>query len=437
MRFSSAPSRVVVIDDDDAMRELLAIHLGRLGHTVTPHARATDALAALEREPANTDIVLSDVRVPDMDGIDLCRAIGGRVPVILMTAFGTMETAILALRAGAVDFVPKPFRMDAIAAAIERAVPRRAAQTDLGDLGDLGMLGSSAAMAAVRERIARVAPSDVPVLVTGESGTGKELAARAIHGASPRKAGPLVVVNCAAIPPALVESELFGHVRGAFTDARADRAGLFAAAHGGTLFLDEIGDLPLEVQPKLLRALQERAIRPVGAAAEQPVDVRVIAATHRDLDAMVAGGRFREDLYYRVHVLHVQLPALRDRAGDVLELARHFARGAAIARDAEALLAAHAWPGNVRELASALAHASALAGGGEIRPEHLPERMLLSVTSSGAAPIAGAELVTLEQLERRHVAAVLDRVAGNKAAAARILGIERKTLYRMLDRWST
>jgi two-component system response regulator AtoC len=420
MHLASAPSRVAVVDDDEAMRDLLLAHLGRLGHTVSTHARAASALASVDA----CDIVVSDLRMPDMDGLDLCRAIHGRVPVILISAFGTMETAILALRAGAADFVPKPFRIDALAAAIERATPRPARPIDTG------LVGSSAAMAAVRERISRVGPSDAPVLVTGESGTGKELVARAIHAASPRAAGPLVVVNCAAIPPALVESELFGHVRGAFTDARTDHAGLFAAARGGTLFLDEVAELPLEVQPKLLRALQEHAVRPVGGAAELAVDVRVVAATNRDLDAMVAAGTFREDLYYRVHVLQVALPPLRARGDDVLELARHFLRDQTLAPDAASALVAHGWPGNVRELESALVHALALAGGQPITRAYLPDRIAQS-----RSPIHDGQLVTLAELERRHVAWVLERVNGNKAAAARILGIERKTLYRMLERW--
>jgi len=423
MRTATAPSRVVVVDDDAAMLDLLVTHLRRLGHTVSTHVRATGALAAVDADDG-CDVVVSDVRMPDMDGIDLCRAIRGRVPVILISAFGTMETAILALRAGAADFVPKPFRMDVLAAAIDRAARRPADST--------GMIGTSPAMVAVRERIARVAPSDAPVLVTGESGTGKEIVARAIHAASARAAGPLVVVNCAAIPPALVESELFGYVRGAFTDARADSAGLFAAARGGTLFLDEIGDLPLEVQPKLLRALQERAVRPVGAAAEVAVDVRVIAATNRDLEDMVAEGRFREDLYYRVHVLHVALPPLRARGDDVLELARHFLRGVELSPAAASALTAHPWPGNVRELESALAHAVTLADGAPIERTHLPERFARERPPPEALEL---RLVTLAALERQHVAWVLERVGGNKAAAARILGIGRKTLYRMLERW--
>jgi len=424
MQTATAPSRVVVVDDDAAMRDLLDAHLSRLGHTVSTHARAAGALAMADA----CDVVVTDFRMPDMDGLELCRAIHGRVPVILISAFGTMETAIEALRAGAADFVPKPFRIDALAAAISRAAPRPARHLDTG------LVGSSAAMAAVRERIARVAPSDAPVLVTGDSGSGKELVARALHAASSRASGPLVVVNCAAIPPALVESELFGHVRGAFTDARDDRPGLFVAAHGGTLVLDEIGELPLDVQPKLLRALQERAIRPVGGASEIPVDVRVVAVTNRDLEGMVAAGRFREDLYYRVHVLNVALPPLRERGDDVLELARHFARGREIAPEAAAALANHPWPGNVRELASALVHALAMAGS-TIERAHLPERIARPRLHGAATTTEPGDLVTLAELERRHVACVLERVAGNKAAAARILGIERKTLYRMLERW--
>ncbi len=423
MRSSAAPCRVVVVDDDAAMRDLLSVHLGRLGHIVSAHARAADAIA----EADACDVVVSDVRLPGMDGLELCRAIHGRVPVILISAFGTMETAIEALRAGAADFMPKPFRMDALAAAIERALPAAPPSAR-------ALLGSSPAMMAVRERIARIAPSDAPVLVTGESGTGKELVARAIHAASARANGPLVVVNCAAIPAALVESELFGHVRGAFTDARDARDGLFTAAHRGTLFLDEIGELPLDVQPKLLRALQEMAIRPVGAASEQAIDVRVVAATNRDLDAMVARGTFREDLYYRVHVLSVALPPLRARADDVLELARRFARGRAIEPDAAAALVAHSWPGNVRELDSAIVHALALASVGPITRECLPDRVTAKPLAATPATATG-QLVTLAELERSHVELVLEYVGGNKTAAARILGIERKTLYRMLDRW--
>jgi DNA-binding NtrC family response regulator len=431
MTLASAPSRIAVVDDDPAMRDLLNTHLARLGHEVSTHARAASALAIADA----CDLVVSDLRMPDMDGIELCRAIDGRVPVILISAFGTLETAILAMRAGAADFVPKPFRIDALTEAIARTTwcrssPLSRSSPRSARTVDAGLVGSSAAMAAVRERIAKVAPSDAPVLVTGESGTGKELVARAIHAGSPRAAGPLVVVNCAAIPPALVESELFGHVRGAFTDARGDRAGLFATADGGTLFLDEIGELPLEIQPKLLRALQERLVRPVGGAGELAVDVRVVAATNRDLDTMVARGTFREDLYYRVHVLHVALPALRDRGDDVLELARYFARGTSITPDAAAALLAHAWPGNVRELESALVHARALAESKPIHVAHLPDRV-----AQRRGPTSDGKLVTLAELERRHVAWVLERVDGNKSAAARILGIERKTLYRMLERW--
>ncbi len=424
-------SRVLVVDDDPAMRDMVATHLTRQGYPVATCASAAEALAV----PAESiDVVVTDVRMPEQDGMVLCRALQARaraVPVILVTAFGSMDTAIAALRAGAFDFLPKPFRIDALISTIERATARA---SDRRLAPATRLIGDSAAMFELRERISRLGPSEAPVLVSGESGTGKELVVRALHAASPRSAGPLIAVNCAAMPAPLLESELFGHARGSFTGAVGDKPGLFAAARGGTLFLDEVGELPLELQPKLLRALQERAVRPVGAAVEVPIDVRVIAATHRDLERLVDEGRFREDLYFRVHVLHVAVPALRDRAGDVLELARHFAVKP-LAPGVAALFAAYPWPGNVRELESALAHASALASGDRIELADLPDR--LRAWHARAPEAAGAEsLCSLAELERRHVARVLASTSGNKAAAARILGIERKTLYRMLERWA-
>ncbi|MEO6775389.1 MAG: sigma-54 dependent transcriptional regulator [Kofleriaceae bacterium] len=424
--------RVLVVDDDPAMRDMVATHLTRNGYPVATCASAAEALAtSIDR----IDVVVSDVRMPEQDGMVLCRAFQSRaraVPVILITAFGSMDTAIAALRAGAFDFLPKPFRIDALIATIERATARsNDPERRLPPPTEL--VGDSAAMTSLRERIARLAPGDAPVLVSGESGTGKELVVRALHAASARAEGPLIAVNCAAMPAPLLESELFGHVRGAFTGATGDKPGLFAAARGGTLFLDELGELPLELQPKLLRALQERAVRPVGAAVEVPVDVRVIAATHRDLDALVREGQFREDLYFRVHVLHVAVPPLREREGDAVLLARHFT-DFTLDPEVEAVFAAYPWPGNVRELESAIAHASALATDRHITLADLPER--LRAWRLRIAPATNEILCSLAELERTHVAHVLECVSGNKARAARILGIERKTLYRMLERWS-
>ncbi|MEO8840083.1 MAG: sigma-54 dependent transcriptional regulator [Kofleriaceae bacterium] len=421
-------SRILVVDDDPAMRDMVATHLTRHGYPVATCASAAEALAV---PTESIDVVVTDMRMPGQDGLVLCRALQARmhaVPVILTTAFGSMDIAIAALRAGAFDFLPKPFRIDALIEVIERAHGHR--ERRLAPTATLS--GESAEMTELRTRVARLGASEAPVLVRGESGTGKELVVRALHAASPRAAGPLIAVNCAAMPAPLLESELFGHARGSFTGAHGDALGLFAAARGGTLFLDELGEMPLELQPKLLRALQERAVRPVGASAEVPVDVRVIAATHRDLEALVAAGTFREDLYFRVHVLTITVPPLRARRGDAIVLAKHFTTKP-LAPAVEALFDAYPWPGNVRELESAIAHATALATGDQIELVDLPDRLR---SWNAKLPSSVDPLCSLAELERRHVARVLDRVAGNKAAAARILGIERKTLYRMLDRWS-
>jgi two-component system response regulator HydG len=306
-------------------------------------------------------------------------------------------------------------------------------------------VGQSAAIRKVYDLVERVAESDVSVLITGESGTGKEVIAQALHRRSRRSHGPFVAINCTAMAESLLESELFGHVRGAFTDAREARTGLFAQAKGGTLFLDEIGDMPVTLQPKILRALQERRIRPVGGNAELPVDVRILAATNRDLEAAIEEKRFREDLYFRLNVIQIPLPPLRSRAGDVLPLAQHhleaFAERAGkpikgIAPAAAATLAAYAWPGNVRELQNCIERAVALARFEQIVVDDLPEKIRnyrpSHVLVAGDDP---AELAPMEEVERRYIVRVLEAVRGNKAAAARILGFERKTLYRKLERW--
>jgi transcriptional regulator with PAS, ATPase and Fis domain len=312
-------------------------------------------------------------------------------------------------------------------------------------LGFGALIGESPQMTELYTVLGKVAESVAPVLITGESGTGKELVARAIHVAGTRKDGPFIAINCAAMPAQLLESELFGHEKGAFTDARQAKPGLFVAANHGTIFLDEIGELPLEVQPKLLRALQEHTVRPVGSTTEVPYDARVIAATNRDLESMVEARTFREDLYFRINVLQVPLPPLRSRGGDVLVLARHFLdrigaragkRIVGFSPEAAQKMIEYAWPGNVRELENCIERAVALASFDHIAVSDLPEKIKNfrsnQLVLSSDDP---STLVTFEELERRYAARVLEAVGGNKAAAARILGIERKTLYRMLERW--
>jgi two-component system response regulator HydG len=391
--------------------------------------------------------------MPIMSGTELCRRITESVPdvpVVLVTAFGSIDSAVDAMRAGAYDFLTKPFDVDAVALVLRRAVEHRALKVEVDALRRVvdtsqrygQLLGTSHAMRQVYNLIERVATSDAAVLITGESGTGKEIVAREIHRRGKNSDGPFVALNCAAMPEALLESELFGYVRGAFTDARAPREGLLVAATGGTLLLDEIGDMPLGLQPKLLRALQERTVRPVGATHEVPFDARIIAATNRDLETAIEAERFREDLYYRINVIHVELPALRARGGDTLLLAQSFLGEIALrngkttsgfsARAAERLLA-YDWPGNVRELHNCIERAVALARGERVDLEDLPPRVC--DFRSGHVLVAGndpSELAPLEEVERRYILRVVDACKGNKSRAARVLGIGRKTLYRRL-----
>ncbi len=446
-------ANVLIVDDDTGMRDMLAARLTHRGFHVLTAGSGADGLAMVQRE--ELDVVVSDVNMKNMDGVELCQRVleyRPQLPVILITAFGSMELAIQAIRVGAYDFVPKPFEIDQLALAIERGVTLARLKDEVqrlrravAPLGFGALIGESSTMTELYTVLGKVAESVVPVLITGESGTGKELVARAIHAASTRKEGPFVAINCAAMPAQLLESELFGHEKGAFTDARTAKPGLFIAANRGTIFLDEIGELPIEVQPKLLRALQEHMVRPVGSTVETPFDARVIAATNRNLETMVEEHTFREDLYFRINVLQVDLPPLRNRGGDVLVLARHFLdkiaaraqkRIVGFSPEAAQKLIAYAWPGNVRELENSIERAVALASFDQIAVVDLPEKVRafrsnqLVLNSDDATT-----LVTLEELERKYVLRVLDSLSGNKAAAARILGIERKTLYRMLERW--
>src|SRR5262249_9211786 len=376
------------------------------------------------------------------------------VPVVVITAFGSLETAIAAMRAGAYDFITKPFEVEALELTLQRAVQHRSLREEVKRLRrvvaegqHIGELtGQSSAMKTVYDLIARVGESEASVLITGESGTGKEVVARALHQRSRRTAGPFVAINCAAMPEALLESELFGHVKGAFTDAKQAAQGLFVQASGGTLFLDEIGDMPLGLQPKLLRALEERRVRPVGGAGEVAFDARVVAATNRDLESAVDERRFREDLFYRINVIHIQLPPLRARGNDVLLLAQHFIESFAAMSDkkvtglstaaAEKLLAYH-WPRNVREVKNCIERAVALTRYEQIAVEDLPEKIRDYPQSHViVASDDGSDLVSMEEVERRYILRVLQAVAGNKTLAAQILGFDRKTLYRKLDRYA-
>ena len=443
--------RVLVVDDDRAMCELVSAGLGKRGFEVIAHTDPEAAFAQLEHD--DFDVVVSDLNMRGLSGLELCeRIVVNRpsVPVVLITAFGSMETAIGAIRAGAYDFITKPVELDVLRLTVERAVKHHALDEEVRRLRRVvadtrivdEMIGQSAAMTAVHRTIQRIAGTEASALITGESGTGKELVARAIHRRSRRASGPFVAVDCAAMPEHLLESELFGHTRGAFTDAQTARTGLFAQASGGTLFLDEIGEMPLGLQPKLLRALQERRVRPVGGDLEVGFDARIVSATNADLETAVEEKRFREDLFYRINVVHLALPPLRARAGDVLLLAQHFVaqvaarfgkRVTGITPAAAEKLVAYAWPGNVRELQNCIERAVAMTGFVELTVEDLPEK-IRAYRASPLTVVADepGELVPVVEIERRYILKVLEAHQGSRTLAARTLGLDRKTLYRKL-----
>jgi DNA-binding NtrC family response regulator len=447
-------AHILVIDDESDICELLKLTLERQGATVVACTSAQQGLEHIETE--EFDCVLTDLGMPGMSGIELCERIGGArpgLPVIVVTGEGRLDTAIAAMRAGAYDFLTKPIESKLIALSVGRAVQHHRLRVELKRLRDAvdltttpsGMVGSSASMKRVQEMIARIATGDASVLVNGETGTGKELVARRIHAMSPRREGRFVAINCAAVPHSLFESELFGHAKGAFTDAKSERTGLFLQANKGTLFLDEIGEMPLDVQAKMLRALQERKVRPVGANNEIPFDTRIVAATNRDLEEEVEEKRFREDLFYRINVVRIHVPPLRERASDVLELAHYFLRrhtertgkpALAISAEAAQKLVAYRWPGNVRELENCMDRAVAFARFDQIVVDDLPEKIGAYqadhfVVSANEAD----EVVPLAEIERRYVHRVITLLGGNKSRAAEVLGIDRRTLHRKLGRW--
>jgi DNA-binding NtrC family response regulator len=444
-----AAASILLVDDDEAFRTVLARELVRVGYGVATAGSGDEALrriAALEPE-----VVLLDLRLPGRDGLEVLEDIHAANPgidVIMLTGHGSIDTAIQSVRAGAFDYVAKPCPLDELEVRIQRALERQSLRRR-ASLLERGLtpptvagsfVGRSVEFRRLTDLVERVAPSDSTVLITGETGTGKEMVAKLIHERSPRRGRPFVVVECASLQENLLQSELFGHERGAFTGADRAKPGLFEVAHGGTIFLDEIGEVSQATQVKLLRVLDASTFRHVGGTAEIRVDVRVLAATNRDLSALVRQGLFREDLFYRLSTIAVEVPALRERRGDVPLLSAHFV---AVLNDrygtarrlgdrAREALERHDWPGNVRELQHAVEAAMVVCEGDEILPRHLPRSVVGGSPSAAATSATGAPLLTLEQLEREHVARALRAADGHRGHAAKMLGISERNLYRKL-----
>ncbi|AKQ68881.1 Response regulator of zinc sigma-54-dependent two-component system [Myxococcus hansupus] len=438
-------ARILVVDDDPQARDLLQRLLGPLG-AVT---QAQDPRRATERIAEGAfDLVLTDMAMPEPgDGLKVLHEVKTQLPdtpVVVVTAFGNIEGALDSIQQGAFDYLAKPFDVDAILRVARRALEQKRLVEENRSLrqqverGSPMLVGRSAALLEVYKQVARAAASNVPVLITGETGTGKEMVARALHKRSPRMNGPFIPVDCGAITESLMESELFGHAKGSFTGASGTRRGVFEEASGGTLFLDEIGDVGMKVQSQLLRVLQEGEIRRVGESIPVKVDVRVVAATNKDLKARVSEGLFREDLLYRLDVVHLHLPPLRERSEDIPALVEHFAgrhaRGGVrpvVTPEANARLAAYDWPGNVRQLENVVARALALNVTGVLGPQDFPEP-IGDASTPKMAGLAG-DMPSLAELSRRYAAQVLQHVGGNKSEAARLLDVDRKTLYKLLE----
>ncbi|HTP41708.1 MAG TPA: sigma-54 dependent transcriptional regulator [Nitrospiria bacterium] len=448
------PGRLLVVDDDPQMCRLVSDVLTEEGHTVLTATNGAEALSRLvgsDGEPF--DLMITDLHLPAMKGLDLMFQARQRQPdlsVIIITAFGSIESAIDAMKQGAYDYLPKPFKIEELILTVSKALRESALRREVARLREElsrdhrfgNLIGKSKAIRSMFDLIRSVASATSNILITGESGTGKELVAKAIHYNGVRRARPFVPVNCAAIPDTLMESELFGHVKGAFTDARSDKAGLFEEAEGGTLFLDEVTELPLPLQAKLLRVLQEKEIRRVGSARQIPVDVRVIAASNVDVAGRVESREFRQDLFYRLNVIHIHVPPLRERRDDILLLAERFlaarqpGNGATKIRGFSeqvlALFLDYGWPGNVRELENVVERAVVVAKGGLISMEDLPSEMTGSRIDYAAVEHAAHRQLSLAELERNYIARMIEQTGGNKNRAAQILGIDRKTLYRKL-----
>jgi two-component system response regulator HydG len=443
---------VLVVDDDHEMAEVVCDVLLEAGYHAAGASRGAEALAIVKRECP--DVLISDLRMSGLSGHQLqleLKRVAPNLPVIIITAFGSIQTAVESMKLGAFDYITKPFSNDELLLVVERALEARSLRQEVRRLrGELArsyglpnIIATNPQMVAVLETLKQVADSPASVLLTGESGTGKDLLARALHFESSRRDGPFVPINCAALPEALIESELFGHVRGAFTDARQSKMGLFGAARGGTIFLDEIGEMPMGLQAKLLRVIEDKQVRPIGATEETPVDVRVVAATNADLERLLHEGRFRSDLYYRLAALTLAVPPLRDRPEDLPLLLKHFLSRASaeagktppeIEPEAIACLMRYGWPGNVRELHNVMQTAVLLCGGNRLMVKDLPPR-IAGTPASPKLTIAEAvdRRLSLDRLEREYVRAILGSVNGNKREAAAILQIDRKTLYRKLE----
>jgi two-component system, NtrC family, response regulator HydG len=452
----NSKGRILAVDDESEIRSLLQDFFGAKGYEVICFASAEEAIGALspagrfaaESAEGDVDLILSDIRMPKIDGLEFTKRLQGlrpEVPVILMTAFGSIETAIEAMQAGAFNYVVKPFKLAELAVNVDKAVAQRQLQRDNTALRQAvkkswafaGVVGKSPSMKEVFDLVGRVAQATANVLITGESGTGKEMVARAIHESGPRAGRAFVAINCTAIPETLLESELFGHAKGAFTGAVQRKRGLFEEAEGGTLFLDEIGDMNVHLQSKILRVIQEKRVRAVGENADRTVDVRIIAATHKDLRAAMKEGRFREDLFYRLSVIPVVIPPLRQRKEDIPLLAEHFLRKYAATNASSARgftkramtkLIGMKWEGNVRELENIVERAVVLAAGPLIDEADLPAPESQNPESFFHA--ATGDFPTLDQFERRYIELVMEKTGGRRDRAAQILGVNRRTLHR-------
>ena len=442
---------ILLIDDDDSLRRVMEFSLTEAGYAVRTAASGEEGLGLFGKDVF--DAVITDITMPGMSGMEVLSRVrerDERVPVVVITAYGTIESAVEAMKQGAFDYITKPFNRDELRITLEKALRMRRLERENVQLRTAvqdrfrfdAIVGESAKIREVLDLAGRVASSDASVLITGESGTGKELLAKGIHFNSPRSDGPFVAVNCAAIPENLIESELFGHVKGAFTGAVRDREGKFELAEGGTLFLDEIGDLRIDLQAKILRALQERQVDRVGGRQPLAVDVRIIAATNKDIERAVKEGAFREDLYYRLSVITLQMPPLRERREDIPLLAEHFLRkfnsagDVTLQPDALALLAAYGWPGNVRELENVIQRATVLRRGNSVTSAELPDKFKTETTSVEHIilnlPEGG---ISLEDLEKSLIVKALEKHKGNQTRAAEYLGITRPTLIYRMDKY--